>query len=316
VRVFVTGATGYIGSAVVRELLDAGHQVLGLARSDAAAAVLSAIGVEAHRGDLEDLDSLRAGAAAADGVVHTANKHISETTDPAARAQVERGAVEAIGAALEGSGKPFAFTSGTLGLTPGHLSTEADTGDLQGMGALRLPTELAVIAMGERGVRSSAVRLAPLVHGEGDLKGFVPTLIDIARAKGVSAYVGDGTNRWPAVHRLDAARLFRLAVEAAPAGSRLHAIDEEGVPFRDIAEAIARRLRLPAVSITPEDSGDHFAFLSRLVAIDNPASSALTRDRLGWKPEGPALIPDIDEGHYFDEFTVRVRDAPRPPGIG
>jgi nucleoside-diphosphate-sugar epimerase len=298
-RVFVTGATGYIGSAIVRELIGAGHEVLGLARSDAAAAVLSAIDVEVHRGDLEDLDSLRAGAAATDGVVHTANKHISETTDPAARAQVERSAVEAIGAALEGTDKPFVFTSGTLGLTPGRLSTEADTGDLQGMGALRLPTELAVIAMGMRGVRSSAVRLAPLVHGEGDLKGFIPTLIGIARAKGVSAYVGDGTNRWPAVHRLDAARLFRLAVEAAPAGSRLHATDEEGVQFRDIAEAIGRLLKLPAVSIAPDDAGDHFAFLGRLVAIDNPASSALTRDRLGWRPVQPALILDIEQGHYF-----------------
>lgn len=300
-RVFVTGATGYIGSAIVRELIGAGHEVLGLARSDAAAAALSAIDVEVHRGDLEDLDSLRAGAAAADGVVYAANKHISETTDPAVRAQVERSAVEAIGAALEGSDKPFVFTSGTLGLTPGRLSTEADTGDLQGIGALRLPTELAVIAMGERGVRSSAVRLAPLVHGEGDLKGFIPTLIGIARAKGVSAYVGDGTNRWPAVHRLDAARLFRLALEAATAGSHLHATDEEGVQFRDIAEAIGRRLKLPTVSIAPEDAGDHFAFLGRLVAIDNPASSALTRDRLGWKPERPALIPDIEQGHYFND---------------
>jgi nucleoside-diphosphate-sugar epimerase len=298
-RVFVTGATGFIGSAVVRELINAGHQVVGLARSDKAAAAMTAAGAEVHRGDLEDLDSLRAGASAADGVVYAANKHISETTDPADRAQVERSAVEAIGAALEGSDKPFVFTSGTLGLTPGRLSTEADTGDLQGMGALRLLTELAVIAMGERGVRSSAVRLAPLVHGEGDLKGFIPTLIGIARAKGVSAYVGDGTNRWPAVHRLDAARLFRLALEAAPAGSRLHATDEEGVQFRDIAEAIGRRLKLPTVSIAPEDAGDHFAFLGRLVAIDNPASSALTRDRLGWRPVQPALIPDIEQGHYF-----------------
>jgi nucleoside-diphosphate-sugar epimerase len=300
-RVFVTGATGFIGSAVVRELINAGHQVVGLARSDKAAAAMTAAGAEVHRGDLEDLDSLRAGASAADGVVYAANKHISETTDPADRAQVERSAVEAIGAALEGSDKPFAFTSGILGLTSGRLSTEADTGDLQGIGALRLPTELAVIAMGERGVRSSAVRLAPLVHGEGDLKGFIPTLIGIARAKGVSAYVGDGTNRWPAVHLLDAARLFRLAVEAAPAGSRLHATDDEGVPFRDIAEAIGRRLKLPAVSIAPKDAGDHFAFLGRLVAIDNPASSALTRDRLGWKPERPALIPDIEQGHYFND---------------
>ncbi|MFG1708907.1 SDR family oxidoreductase [Nonomuraea sp. M3C6] len=300
-RIFVTGATGYIGSAVVRELLEAGHQVIGLARSDTAAAALSAVGVDVHRGDLEDLDSLRAGATAADGVVHAANKHISETTDPAARARVELSAAEAIGAALEGSGKPFAFTSGTLGLTPGRLSTEADTGDLQGTGALRLPTEHAVIAMGERGVRSSAVRLAPLVHGEGDLKGFIPTLVGLARAKGMSAYVGDGTNRWPAVHRLDAARLFRLAVEAAPAGSRLHATGEEGVPFREIAEAIGGLLKVPVVSVAAEDAGNHFSFLGPLVSIDNPTSSALTQQRLGWRPTHPPLIADIKEGHYFNE---------------
>lgn len=305
-RVFVTGATGYVGSAVVRELLDAGHEVLGLARSDAAAAALSehmhvhGNRMHVHRGDLEDLDSLRAGAVVADGVVHAANKHISETTDPGARAGVERRAAEAIGSALEGTGKPFVFTSGTLGLPPGRLSTEADTGDLDGLGALRLPTEHAVLAMAERGVRSSAVRLAPLVHGEGDLKGFVPTLIAIARAKGVSAYVGDGSNRWPAVHRRDAAILFRLALESAPAGSRVHAIGEEGVAFRDLALAIGRRLDVPTVAIDPEAAGGHFAFLGRLVGIDNPASSARTRELMGWKPQGPGLVADIeDEGHYF-----------------
>ncbi|MFD3583160.1 SDR family oxidoreductase [Streptomyces sp. NPDC058683] len=299
-RVFVTGATGYIGSAVVRELLEAGHQVIGLARSETAAAALSAVGAEVHRGDLADLDSLRAGAAAADGVVHAANQHISETVDPAARARIERNAVHSLGAALEGSGKPFAFTSGTLGLTPGRLSTEADGGDLRGPGALRLPTEHAVIAMAERGVRSSAVRLAPLVHGEGDLRGFVPTLIGVARAKGASAYVGDGANRWPAVHRLDAARLFRLALESAPAGSRLHAIDDEGVPFREIAGAVAGRLGVPAVSVTAEDAVGHFGFLGPLVAIDNPASSALTRQRLAWRPARLPLIADIEKGHYFN----------------
>jgi nucleoside-diphosphate-sugar epimerase len=303
VRLFVTGATGYIGSAVARELLEAGHQVVGLARSDHAAATLSAVGAVVHRGALEDLDSLRAGAAGADGVIYAANKHISETTDPATRARVELSAVEAIGAALEGSDKPFVVTTGTLGLTFGRLGTEADAADPQRLGvfALRVPTEQAVIALGERGVRSSAVRLAPLVHGEGDQRGFTPTLIGLARTKGVSAYVGDGSNRWPAVHRLDAAHLFRLAVEAAPAGSRWHAAGEEGVPFREIAEAIGRQLKLPVVSIAAEDAGNHFGFLGPLVSSDNPTSSAVTQERLGWRPKNPSLIADIKEGHYFND---------------
>ncbi|EWM10027.1 SDR family oxidoreductase [Kutzneria sp. 744] len=302
-RIFVTGATGYIGSAVVRELLGAGHQVIGLARSDSAAAALSAVGADVRRGELEDLDSLRAGATAADGVIYAANQHITETTDPAARARVELSAVEAIGAALEGSDKPFVVTSGTLGLTFGRLGTEADAPDVERLGAwaLRVPTEHAVIAMGERSVRAAALRLAPLVHGEGDLKGFTPTLIGIARAKGVSAYVGDGSNRWPAVHRLDAAHLYRLAVEAAPAGSRLHAVDDEGVRLRDIAEAIGRQLKVPVVSLAAEDAGNHFGFLGPLVSIDSPTSSALTQERLGWRPTRPALIADIKEGHYFND---------------
>jgi nucleoside-diphosphate-sugar epimerase len=216
-RVFVTGATGYIGSAIVCELLEAGHQVVGLARSDTAAAALTAAGAEVQRGNLDDLDSLRAGATSADGVIHTAFNNISETTDMATSARVDLTAVAAIGAAIEGSDKPFAVTSGTLALMAGRLATEADAADPRSAGGPRVPTEEAVIAMGERGVRSSAVRLAPTVHGEGDRKGFISTLIRIARTTGVSAYVGDGSNRWPAVHRLDAARLFRLAVEA-PAG--------------------------------------------------------------------------------------------------
>ncbi|MGW7041477.1 SDR family oxidoreductase [Streptomyces avermitilis] len=302
-RLFVTGATGYIGSAVARELLEAGHQVTGLARSDTAAATLSAVGADVHRGALEDLDSLRAGATAADGVIYAANKHISETTDPTARARVELSAVETIGAALEGSDKPFVVTTGTMGLAFGRLGTEADAADPQGLGAfaLRVPTEQAVIAMAERGVRSSAVRLAPLVHGEGDQRGFTPTLVGLARAKGVSAHVGDGSNRWPAVHRLDAAHLFRLAVESAPAGSRWHAVGEEGVPFREIAEAIGRQLKLPVVGIAAEDAGTHFGFLGPLVSIDNPTSSALTQERLGWRPTNLPLIADIKEGHYFND---------------
>ena len=301
-RIFVTGATGYIGSAIVRELLGAGHQVIGLARSDSAAATLSTIGgVDVRRGDLADLDGLRAGAAAADGVVYAANKHITETSDPAARAGAELNAVEAIGAELEGTGKPFVVTLGTLGLAFGRVATEADTPDVAklGAGGLRVPTEHAVVAMGERGVRSAVVRLAPLVHGEGDLRGFVPALIGIARAKGVSGYVGDGSNRWPAVHRLDAAHLYRLAVESAPAGSRLHAIADEGVPFREIAEAIGRRLDLPVASVAAAEAADHFGFLGALVPIDSPASSTVTQELLGWRPQRLPLIADIEGDHYF-----------------
>jgi nucleoside-diphosphate-sugar epimerase len=300
-RVFVTGATGYIGSAVVRELLDAGHQVVGLARSDSAAAALTVAGAEVHRGALDDLDSLHDGAAVADGVIHCAFNNISETTDMATSARTDLRAVEALGAALAGTAKPLVVTSGTLALTPGRLGTEEDAPDPASVAAPRVPTEVAVIAMAERGVRSSVVRLAPTVHGEGDKRGFVPTLIGLARAKGVSAFVGDGSNRWPAVHRLDAARLFRLAVEAAPAGSRLHAAGEEGVPFHDIAAAIACQLQLPVVSLAAEDASDHFSFLSAMVSIDNPTSSALTQERLGWRPEGPGLIADIEEGHYSND---------------
>jgi nucleoside-diphosphate-sugar epimerase len=309
-RVFVTGATGYIGSAVVRELIDAGHQVVGLARSDTAAAALAAAGAEVHRGALDDLDGLRAGAAAADGVTHHAFNNISETTDMAASARVDFRAVEAIGAALEGTGKAFVVTSGTLALTPGRLGTEADAPDPDSVAAPRVPTEVAVMAMAERGVRASVVRLAPSVHGEGDKRGFVPSLISIARAKGVSGFVGDGSNRWPAVHRLDAARLFRLALEAAPAGSRLHGAGEEGVPFRDIAEAIGRQLNLPVVSISAAQARDHFGFLAAMVSIDNPTSSALTQERLGWSPDGPGLIADIEHGHYFEDRT-----GTRPLGV-
>ena len=298
-RVFVTGATGYIGSAVVRELLDAGHQVVGLARSDTSATALTAAGADVHRGALDDLGSLDDGAAAADGVIHLAFNNISETTDFAAAAQADLRAVETIGAALEGSGKPFVVTSGTLVLAMlGRLGTEEDVSD---SAVPRVASEIAAIALAERGVRSSVIRLAPSVHGEGDKAGFVPSLIGMARAQGVSAFVGDGSNRWPAVHRLDAARLFRLAIEAAPAGSRLHAAGEEGVPFREIAEAIGRQLKLPAASVAAEDAGGHFGFLSAMVAFDNPTSSALTQERLGWRPEGPALIPDIEKGHYFND---------------
>jgi nucleoside-diphosphate-sugar epimerase len=296
-RVFVTGATGYIGSAVVRELLGAGHQAVGLARSDAASEALTAAGADVHRGSLEDHDSLREGVVAADGVIHLAFNNVSERTNFAASLQADLAAVETIGAALEDSGRPFAVTSGTAVLSGlGRLGTEEDAAD---SAVPRGGSENATIALAERGVRSSVVRLAASVHGEGDTAGFVPSLIGIARAQGVSGFVGDGSNRWPAVHRADAARLFRLAVESAPAGSRLHGAGEEGVPFREIAEVIGRHLELPVVSVAAQDAGDHFGFLSAFVSIDNPTSSALTRQWLGWRPEGPGLIPDIDQGHYF-----------------
>jgi nucleoside-diphosphate-sugar epimerase len=299
-RVFVTGATGYIGSAVVRDLLEAGHQVVGLARSDPAAAALTAAGAGVHRGSLDDLDSLRAGATAADGVIHTAFNNISETTDFVAAMQADLGAVEAIGAALDGSGKAFVVTSGTLSLglaAPGRLATEEDPGPA---GMPRVAAEEATLARAEVGVRASVVRLAPSVHGDGDTAGFVPSLIGIARAKGASAFVGDGSNRWPAVHRLDAARLFRLAVESAPAGSRLHGAGEEGVPFRDIAGAIGRHLHLPVVSVAPDEAAAHFGFLATFASADNPTSSAKTQELLGWRPVHPALIADLEEGHYFN----------------
>jgi len=297
-KVFVTGASGYIGSAVVRELLGAGHQVTGLARSDKSAAALTAAGAAVLRGELDDLDSLRAGASIADGVIHLAFTNISPTTDFAAASQADLRAVEAIGAELAGSGKPFVVTSGTLMLAGlAHLATEDDVSD---PARPRGASDEATIALAKRGVRSALVRLAPSVHGEDDLHGFVPSLIGIARAKGVSAYVGDGSNRWPAVYRLDAARLYRLALESAPAGSRLHGAGEQGVPFKEIAEAIGRHLKLPVVSVAAGQAGAHFGFLAGMVPLDNPTSSALSQERLGWKPEGPTLMADIEEGFYFN----------------
>jgi nucleoside-diphosphate-sugar epimerase len=291
-RVFLTGASGFIGSAIVPELIGAGHQVLGLARSDAAAAAVAAAGAEVHRGALNDLDSLRAGAAASDGVIHTAFIH--DFSDLPASARTELRTIETLGAELAGSDRPLVITSGTAALPAGRVGTESDEPDRTSAGAHRIPSEDAVLALATRGVRSSVVRPAPSVHGEGD-HGFVPILIGIARDKGVSGYVGDGANRWPAVHRLDAARLYRLAVESAPAGSILHAVAEEGVPTRDIAEVIGRHLDLPVAAVEPE----HFGWLGGFFAADIRASSGLTRELLGWQPTHPGLIEDLDQGHYF-----------------
>lgn len=290
-RVFVTGATGFIGSAIVSELLDAGHQVTGLARSDAAAASLTATGAAVHRGDLDDLDSLRSGAAAADGVIHTAFIH--DFAAYAGAAATDRRAIAAIGESLAGSHRPFVVTAGTAGLTPGRLATERDEPDP----VAPRQSDGTAMAFAARGVRVSVLRLPPSVHGEGD-HGFVPALIGITRNKGISAYPGEGANRWPAVHRYDAARLYRLALESAPAGTRLHAVAEEGVPVREIAEAIGRHLGLPVTGLSSEEADGHFDWLARFFSVDNPTSSAWTRGEFGWEPVGPTLIEDLD-GHYF-----------------
>jgi nucleoside-diphosphate-sugar epimerase len=296
VRILVTGASGHIGSAVVPELLGAGHQVVGLARSDASAEAVAATGATVVRGDLDDLDGLATAASAADGVVHLAFKH--ELDDLPRAAVFDLAAVEAIGEALEGTGKPFVITSGTLLLAfaaPGQVGTE----DAVLAGGPRADSENVVVAMAERGVRSSVVRLAPLVHSSLDHHGFTHRLIATARRTGVSAYVGDGTNRWSGLHTLDAATLYRAAVERAPAGSRLHGVEDEGVPFREIAGVLGRHLGLPVRSIAPEEADTHFGFLGPLVVLDGPASNARTRALLGWAPTHPGLLADLDEGHYF-----------------
>jgi nucleoside-diphosphate-sugar epimerase len=296
-HVFVTGASGHIGSALAAELLGAGHSVVGLARSDESAAALTVAGADVHRGNLDDPDGIAAAAAAADGVAHLAFKHEAVRSGNFADAvAAEMRVIEAFGAALAGSGKPLVIASGTLMLAGlGRTGTENDAAH---PGA-RADAEIAVLALADRGVRSCVVRLPPTVHSYLDHHGFVPALIAIAREKGVAGYVGDGANRWPAGHTLDAAHLYRLALESAPAGSRLHAVGDEGVPFRDIAATIGRHLNVPATSIAPDDAAAHFGYLGALVSLDNPTSSTLTQELLGWKPEHPGLIEDLDQGHYF-----------------
>ncbi|HXW43872.1 MAG TPA: SDR family oxidoreductase [Streptosporangiaceae bacterium] len=298
-RVFVTGASGHIGSALVAELLDAGHQVVGLARSDGSAARLSAAGAEVHRGDLDDLDGLRKAAADADAVAHLAFKHEAmRTGDFTGAVDADLRAVETLGDVLAGTGNPLVISSGTLQLAGlGRVGTEEDVIET----GPRVDAENKVIGFAGHRIRSSVVRLPPTVHSSLDHHGFVPTLIGIARDKGVAGYVGDGSNRWPAGHTLDAAHLYRLALELAPPGSRLHAVGDEGVPFREIAAAIGSHLNVPVVSIAPEQAADHFGFLGMLVQLDNPTSSARTRKLLGWEPVHPGLIDDLNEGHYFTQ---------------
>jgi nucleoside-diphosphate-sugar epimerase len=302
-RVFVTGATGFIGSAVVRELIDAGHEVVGLARSDQAAATLADVGAEVQRGALDDLDSLTAGAAAADGVIHTA--YIHDFSRMADAAQTDLRAIETLGAALEGSGRPLVITTGTALVNPGSVATEDDSLDPATVAHPRAGAEPLAKALASRRVRTSIVRPGASVHGEGD-HGFVPFLINLARGKGVSAYIGDGANRWPAVHVLDAARLYRLALEQARAGSVFHAIGDEGVPTRDIAEVVGRHLDVPVISISPEDAPAHFDWMAAFWALDAPASSALTQARLDWRPTHVGLLEDLEQGHYFHAAAQSV----------
>ena len=292
-KVFVTGATGFVGSATVQELLTAGHQVVGLVRSDEGAASLAAKGVEVLRGSLDDLDSLRRGAESADGVIHTAFIH--DFVDMVAAAATDRLAVETMCGALAGSNRPFVMASGAAGLAPGRLATEQiDPPTMIPRGA----TEKMAVELASEGVRVAVVRLPPTVHGEGD-HGFVPRLVTIAREKGVSGYPGDGSNRWAAVHRVDAARVFRLALENAPAGTRYHAIDEEGVPVRNIAEIIGRHLNVPVVSVGADQVSEHFGWLGRFFSADMQISSAWTQQQLGWHPTELSLLEDLDHDYYF-----------------
>ena len=303
-RIFVTGASGWIGSAVVPELLGAGHEVVGLARSDASAQRLEAAGATVHRGDLDDPEGLAKAAADSDGVIHLAFQHeVAFGGNFAAAGAADRRAVEAMGAALADSDRPFVLASGLLGLADGRAATEDDglvaSPEVRANPAgRRAATALLTLSLRGVGVRSSVLRFAPTVHGDGD-NGFIATLVGIARQRGVAGYVGDGTNRWPAVHRSDAARLTPVAVESDPGGSVLHAVAEEGVPFREIAEAMGRHLDLPVTSVAPQDAPEHFGFLARFVALDSPVTATITRQLLDWEPTGPGLLEDLGQDHYY-----------------
>lgn len=306
-RIFVTGASGWIGSAVVVELLGAGHEVVGLARSEQSAVALKAAGVDVRHGSLDDLELLASTANESDGVIHLAFKHdMAFSGNFQEAADADRAAVATMAESLVGSDRPFVVASGLLGLTPGRITTEQDghRGDpsVEGLPEgprARWETAEYVLSLASRGVRSSIVRLPPTNHGVGD-NGFLTTIVNTARSSGVSGYISDGTNRWPAVHRLDSAKLFRLAAEKAPAGSTLHPVQDEGVAIRDIAEVIARHLNIPEKSIAPEDAAAHFTWMARFIGLDSPASGEFTKELLDWAPVQPGLMADLDEGHYFN----------------
>jgi nucleoside-diphosphate-sugar epimerase len=296
-RVFITGASGHLGSAIVPELVAAGHDVVGLARSDAAAATVTALGAAVHRGDIDDLEGVAKAAADSDGVIHLAFKHdLMLTGDYAAAITADLAVVHALGDALAGTGKPLVGTSGTLMVAQlGRPGTEEDQGAPGGRG----DAERAVIGFADRGVRSSVVRVPPITHSTLDRHGFARTLIAIARQTGIAGYPGDGANRWPAGHTLDVGHLYRLALEGAAAGTRWHAAGDEGIPVREIAQAIAGHLGIPAVSIPADRLQEHFGFLAMLITMDNPTSTLATRQILEWEPAHPGLLADFDSGDYF-----------------
>jgi len=296
-RVFVTGASGWIGSAVVPELMGAGHEVVGLARSDAAADAIIAAGAEVFRGSLDDPSSIRDGAALCDGVVHLGYNH--DFSQMEAAAKTDHDVIEAIGSVLKGSDRPFVVAGGVLGLAPGRVATENDVPDPAVHP--RVANVALALSLAQDGVRSSCVRFAPTVHGDGD-HGFIATLVAVARAKGNSSYIGDGANRWSAVHRLDAARLVRLSLEGAPAGSSVHAVAEPGIATTAIAEAIGKGLGLSVISIPINEAGEHFGWMGRFFGADATASNTITRELLNWEPTHQGLLEDLNEGHYFREL--------------